>query len=435
VGWKPILTGELRARALHVAQNTLVDLSAAEHREEPAALDDHGPRPFGAVDCGRAFAFAYGARAGLGDELEDSAAHALDVMAERLGTHQLSPFLFGGVPEVGFAAAHLADAESTDAICGLCDHVVARHLEVAIWDRDFDLIRGLVGFGVYALERVDGPAGRACAARVLGHLEARAEPRLTGLAWHSAPELMFDWQRARYPKGHYNLGLAHGIPGVLALLARFVHHDLEAGRARALLEGGLRYLRAAVPPRDGARFPTHVVDEGDPQPPTRLAWCYGDLGVAVALLWAARALRDPAIEAAALDLALRSTTRRTIAREVFDAGVCHGASGIAHLYNRLYQATHDERFAEAARFWIEATLGMRTPGSGLGGFSTPHRAAPGEALDATADPRLLTGAAGIALVLISAATDLEPSWDRLLLCDVPLRTATGDTPTDRSPAA
>jgi lantibiotic biosynthesis protein len=433
VGWEPILSGALRARALDGARSTLHDLAAAGEREEPVAFDEHGPRAPGSVDCGRALALAYGARAGLGDDFEDMGERALDVMVQRLGSQQLSPFLFGGVPEVGFATALLADPESIRAVCGLCDQVIARQLDTAIWDRDFDLIRGLVGLGVYALERVDTPAGRECAARILGHLEACAEPRQSGLAWHTAPSLMFDWQRARYPRGYYNLGVAHGIPGVLALLARFIHQGIEAGRARALLDGGLRYLRAAVPPGDGARFPSHLVEDREPLRPTRLAWCYGDLGVAVALLWSARATREPAIEAEALDLALRTTARRDVEKEVFDAGVCHGAAGIAHLYNRLFQATHDERFAEAARFWIEAALGMRTPGSGFGGFATP---ATRGSLSATPDPRLLTGAAGIALVLIGAASDLEPVWDRVLLCDVPPRfRSDGETPTPRSPAA
>jgi hypothetical protein len=35
------------------------------------------------------------------------------------------------------------------------------------------------------------------------------------------------------------------------------------------------------------------------------------------------------------------------------------------------------------------------------------------------DPGILIGAAGIALALLSAATPLEPSWDRLLLVDIP----------------
>jgi hypothetical protein len=31
------------------------------------------------------------------------------------------------------------------------------------------------------------------------------------------------------------------------------------------------------------------------------------------------------------------------------------------------------------------------------------------------DPRLLTGAAGVALVLLAASTPVEPAWDRALL--------------------
>jgi hypothetical protein len=38
-----------------------------------------------------------------------------------------------------------------------------------------------------------------------------------------------------------------------------------------------------------------------------------------------------------------------------------------------------------------------------------------------ADPGILTGAAGVALALLAAATPIEPSWDRMLLVSIPPR--------------
>ena len=78
--------------------------------------------------------------------------------------------------------------------------------------------------------------------------------------------------------------------------------------------------------------------------PARTAWCYGDPGIAAALLLAGRAMDEPAWEREALDLA------RTVARRpagncgVNDAGLCHGAAGLGHLLNRFYQATGDPSF-------------------------------------------------------------------------------------------
>jgi hypothetical protein len=152
--------------------------------------------------------------------------------------------------------------------------------------------------------------------------------------------------------------------------------------------------------------------------PSRLAWCYGDLGLAVALLGAARCVGEADWERAALAVARRAVCRASEQSGVVDAGLCHGAAGVGHLFNRLFQATGEECFAEASRFWLERTLAMRQPGRGIAGYLSWS---PGEdgALTWLAEPGLLTGAAGIALALLAAATPIEPAWDRMLLASVP----------------
>jgi hypothetical protein len=84
----------------------------------------------------------------------------------------------------------------------------------------------------------------------------------------------------------------------------------------------------------------------------------------------------------------------------------------------MYQATGDPCLAEAARFWFEQTLRMRRPGRGVGGYEAWQLDDDGQ-VTWVADPGLLTGAAGIALALLAATTDVEPAWDRMLLVSVP----------------
>ena len=76
--------------------------------------------------------------------------------------------------------------------------------------------------------------------------------------------------------------------------------------------------------------------------------------------------------------------------------------------------------AEAACFWLERTLALRQPGRGIAGYLSRSPGADG-ALTSLAEPGLLTGAAGVALALLAAATPVEPAWDRLLLASVPPR--------------
>jgi hypothetical protein len=146
---------------------------------------------------------------------------------------------------------------------------------------------------------------------------------------------------------------------------------------------------------------------------SRIAWCYGDPGMAVTLLAAARGAGEPAWERAAVETALSAASRPEELARIRDAGLCHGSAGIAHLFNRLYQATGEPRLAEAARFWFEWTLRFRQPGNGVAGFRAWNT--DGENESWREDGGFLEGAAGIGLALLAATSTVEPEWDRLLL--------------------
>ncbi|HEX3766115.1 MAG TPA: lanthionine synthetase LanC family protein [Kofleriaceae bacterium] len=295
--------------------------------------------------------------------------------------------LFGGLARIGWTLAHLAggpDAEAAGAsIETLLVHSQAPDAE------HFDLLAGLAGLGLLASER--GAAGARLAAHVVDRLEALAHARHGGLAWYTPPHWVPEHQRADAPDGYWNLGVAHGTPGVIAALANLVRAGLEAPRAARLLDEAVRFLLAAEPPRPGRFADWH------PRPPRagcRVAWCYGDLGVAIALLVAARACHRPDWEHEALVLARGMAARPADGAGIVDAGLCHGAAGAAHLFGRLWAATGDPVFRDAAQRWLDDTLARCV--------------APQDG------PALLYGAPGIALALAAAITTAEPTWDRLL---------------------
>jgi hypothetical protein len=183
----------------------------------------------------------------------------------------------------------------------------------------------------------------------------------------------------------------------------------------------------------------------------RLAWCYGDFGVSLALLSAAHACgrddwRDEAL-AMARDLAAIGRDDATamardlvvigcddataMARDraamsfdeaqVFDTGLCHGAAGAVHLFVRLHHATGDAIFAEAARRWVERLFAMRRS-EPIAGF--PMRMVEGDRESWRPSATLLEGAVGVGLALHAAISEIEPSCDRLLLVDIePLPTS------------
>ena len=330
--------------------------------------------------------------------------------------------LYGGLAGAAWVLAHVSEdaGEFLDEV----DRALIDVLREP-WPAGHDLIKGLAGFGVYFLERLrtGAPAARPGVSRVVEALAATAEEQPEGATWLSHPDQLPPWQREVSPSGHYDVGVAHGVPGVIAFLgtvAALGDPEPAAGQARALCERAGRWVRARrLPPHPRGWFPSVLAR--DPREPerARTAWCYGDPGIAVAL-WSA-AIRTGADPAEWRELALESARRPAELCGVVDASLCHGAAGLAHLCNRFFQASGDERFRQAARGWFERTLAMRRPGAGIGGFTGRRPRAPGVD-DAPVEqilPDFLDGTIGVALALLAGVSHEEPGWDRLLLCDLP----------------
>jgi hypothetical protein len=171
---------------------------------------------------------------------DDRAGEALISAIERLAQQGGTPSLYGGAARVGWTVAHHASGEDADAACAAIDEVLLRQVDG--WTRDYDLISGLVGFGVYALER--GEVGAALASAVVTGLE-----QYMARGWLTAPELLPAHQRVAAPDGYVNLGLAHGIPGVVSVLAQFCKRGFEPEERLVLhadLVGPLDHDRTAA---------------------------------------------------------------------------------------------------------------------------------------------------------------------------------------------
>lgn len=378
---------------------------------DPAVLDvDPG---LGSSDVGRGssgIAILYAElHAESGEQADaDTALAFLDRALEKAADENPTALLYPGTVGVGWTLAYLEgtlvdpDPDDNDV-----DALVAQALAASTWPSP-DLIRGVVGTGVYLLER-ERPADA-----VVRRLEAMAEEKPDGVTWFVPPEICLPDRRAMFPQGYYDVGMAHGQAGMVALLA----HLAKAGTdgAEQLLQRSVDWLLAQRLPDDaGSRYPGLVDATGRPPSGTRLAWCYGDPGVAVALLAAADALKDDALRDEALDLALSCAARGEHESGIVDAPLCHGSVGLAHVFHRLYRGLGDERLADAARHWVERTLAWRHPGEPVGGYGSMRPPDEGEGLEYQPSGGFLEGAAGVGLALLAAVSEHAPDWDLLLL--------------------
>jgi hypothetical protein len=138
----------------------------------------------------------------------------------------------------------------------------------------------------------------------------------------------------------------------------------------------------------------------------------------MALHLAARNTENGYWEAAALDIGRHAANRPQNCSGVMDATFCHGAAGLGHIFNRLYQFTGQGDYRDAARSWFKWALDFRCQGRGIAGFAAFRVDHPGRH-HWEANAGVLEGVSGIGLALLAAAVDVEPQWDRAFLISGP----------------
>jgi len=330
----------------------------------------------------------------------------------------------GGSSGVAFVARRLKDANlhpqlphldaviAQDAL-GTAARIRGRH---GIPVSSFDQISGLSGVLLCALPNESQPAAPVTPF-LLKALAALATEDGQPPAWYTPPEQLYDdEQRHYYPFGNLNLGLAHGIPGPLAALAVAVRLGLGGDETRAAVGRlgdwlafhatagdagpGWESVVTLVPGADG-------LSEEPPRGVGRDAWCYGTPGAARALFLAGEALDRPDWRELAIE-AMASVYRRPVAQRGIDSPTfCHGVAGLLQITLRFHHDTGLPLFADAATALTRQILDTVE-------LDRPMGIANLEPEDNKVDqPGMLDGASGVSLALLSASSEVEPTWDRM----------------------
>ena len=413
--WQPLLAGDLRRRAQQAIQAIAADLERPFDTWAICRQDDPTGLRSASLASGRAgVALFFRALSALTGNAaaEQRAWELLDDSIALLAERTMDASLFCGFPGVAWVAELIQDrpGESMDDSNEEVDEFLLELLERGPWNGPYDLVDGLAGIGVYFLERLPLRNARRCLSLLVQRLDEKSGG---GTDWPPFPSSLGDPAPPQRPS-RVNLGLAHGVPGPIAVLGLIASTGIEQARARRLLMNAFDWLtQQRQGPDQDIAFADCTMSSN-----SRSAWCYGDPGAAAALLLAGRSVGDRNCQRFAMEVARLSARRRFDRTGVVDAGLCHGTAGLGHLYNRMYQATSDDVMKQAALNWFQRTLALRRAGEGIGGFSTWSFELKREG-EWQADPCWLTGSAGIGLALMAGISEIEPVWDRAMLLSGP----------------
>lgn len=419
--WEVQLPDDLAARARETAREVAARLRDPERlrhavRQAPQQsmfADDARWRPheLAGGHLGLAILFAGCDDAFPGEDWAIAAQAHLEVAAEAAEARQNIPAsLFHGLAGLGFARLLIGDEAPADEDLlrraeAAADRVAGA--EEFVSERDFDVVSGLAGVGAYLLSI---PGSSPALDRDLHALVRLAQAHGPTPGWYTPPHLLDEEAREHYPQGRFNCGLAHGIPGPLALLSLADAQGVAVDGVVAAIERITRWLVEQRLEDDwGTTWPS-AVTLGPVRPePSRSAWCYGPPGVARSLWLAGDTLDDSGLRDLAV-AAMSAVYRRPIPKRGIDSPTfCHGVAGLLQITLRFAQDTGLPLFREEAAKLAMQLLDAYDRGSLLGYCDVEPD---GRLVDRAS---LVNGAAGVALVLLAASSPFEPAWDRMFL--------------------
>lgn len=279
----------------------------------------------------------------------------------------------------------------------------------------YDFLHGLLGITYYFLKRFHNTNSKCLKERylellsvVLERFENTALRDSRGIYWIS------HIKGVEVNLKGVNLSLSHGLSSIINILSRIGQIPQLNQRVLPLLTGAINFILYYAN-HSKSSFPDWVSLDGNIRAGNRLAWCYGELGIGLSLLHAADFLEDDSLKNRSITILKKAALKRDIENiGVVDAGICHGAFGIAHVFNSIYRKTKLPIFNETSSHWISIGLKMATHEEGLAGYRALRDGNGGKPTYED-EYHLLDGVAGIGLVLINHLHPKQHKWDQCLL--------------------
>lgn len=319
-----------------------------------------------------------------------------------------------GLGGIGWVFSHLIQQSMLEADSNLLledfDEVLQKAMEYEFRMRNWDYLHGALGILLYFQNRF---AKNNLLLPVLQNgceqLSSLGEEAGEGIKWRSVLNM-------ETGEEGYNISMSHGIASIIAILSSLhATSGTDHKKTEKLLQGSVMYLLEQQIDREqyGSYFSNYALESQEDIHGSRLAWCYGDLGIAMALWRAGQALDNETWKNKALEILLFTAEKRRnpVGGITRDTGLCHGASGVGHIFYRMWWNTRIPEFYDAASYWFDETLTMARFDNGPAGFKSWNYVT-GEWYD---NYKFLEGITGAGLALLTFYYQIEPAWDECLL--------------------
>ena len=327
------------------------------------------------------------------------------------------PTYCNGIAGFGWTLQHLVNQDfislDLDELLNPFDDFLLSQMQHEFKAQNYDVLHGALGYGLYFLKRYESlpesiknnSTHKEFLVYVVDKVEEMAIKDGDGLKWES----VLDIEKGN--KG-YNLSLSHGMSSIIYVLYKLFYANIEKERVASLIRGAIKYIKSTQNlDGDLSQFPSWVESGVPIEYKSRLAWCYGDIGIAKAFEWSGKILDDLVLKRSA-SIILDSASKRKEPENtnVIDSGYCHGSFGNAHIFQQLGLQYKKKQFQETSTFWLRDGLSKHKSNS-----NAMYQQWNGMTKTWYSSISLLEGISGIGLTMIDFLSAKESKWDECLM--------------------
>lgn len=350
-------------------------------------------------------------------EIENHAFELIKQCVDEINKGFESLLFPNGIAGFGWVLDQLEDDNFT---VSPCDNLLADLDQIIFNDTisnfqkgEYDFLSGAIGQTLYFVKRYNNTKSKMLKKRYESYLESIIFHLKSGYEngknypWESIID------KDTNQKG-CNLSISHGVSGIIIIITKLNKIKKFEGRLNLIIKNSINFLiQQQKENKLVSIFPNFITNKLETDGISRLGWCYGDLGVLMAIWYGSKSIKASNEMFFAKEMLLQSCTRRTDEETlIVDSGLCHGAFGVAQIYLRMAKEMNLDKLNAVAEFWIDQGMKMSSEiDLNNGGFLQWH----GKEQGWVNKINLLEGTAGIGLTIIDLLTKQKSNWDQCLL--------------------
>ncbi len=345
-----------------------------------------------------------------------------DFLQEQLANYVAYPEISRGLSGQAWFIEFINQAREQDydsEACEEIDHILEELIGSDTWPGEIETVLGLSGIAAYAGRRYRASGESRLLELIVSNFEKLAiKTSCNTLSWPQPINSTYRMNENVEEVHEFNLGLAHGVPGIISALLFALNIEHLSERVKKMLVYSCNWLieqaeyghsKSCFGNYCTGKYREGVIEYGRGSEQSRLGWCYGDLTIALTLARVGNSLNVPYYLEKAKKIGMFASLRTAENASIADAGICHGSAGLALIFQLLSKEIKEQTFEKAAGKWLAHTLNLYEK-KGIEGM---FRYSP-EDQSYHHDTSFLMGFSGIGLCLLSAL-GCEPDWADCLL--------------------